>query len=458
MGWLGIDDTDSPRGGCTTFSLSEVVRAAGRLGFDLIGRPRLVRLNPNIPYKTRGNAALSARFGRGRGPARTIGRFPEGPVRAFARGAPLGPADRARLFEAAWESLERTARWGEPGTDPALVVSPRRLPASLYWRTVQEVVEPGTARRELEAAGALFRAGGDGRGLVGASAAVAWPGLHPTYELVAYRQPARLGRLRNVSSRSVARLASAHPELFLCTDPRTRRTLVAPHTACPVLYGLRSTRPEGLARLPAAVRSEPWERWIEFVTNQATGDHLVHRPTGVVPPFGSAVVEGTVRSAPETRAGGHVRFEVRPLRGGSGLECWAFEPTKVLPGIAAALRPGDLVRVWGGRADDPRLRLEGIEVLRTVPREGPGPNPRCEACGRRMESAGTGRGFRCRRDGVRAPPEARAVRFRGPAAPPPGRYHPTPSARRHLHPRAPEPGRPGESRLRWWLRRPQEAK
>ncbi|MDG6910341.1 MAG: DNA-binding protein, partial [Nitrososphaerota archaeon] len=54
---VGLDDTDSSRGYCTTY-------LAYRIAVDLqsdvrvLPFPRLVRLNPNIPFKTRGNAAV----------------------------------------------------------------------------------------------------------------------------------------------------------------------------------------------------------------------------------------------------------------------------------------------------------------------------------------------------------------------------------------------------------------
>jgi len=56
--WVGIDDTDSLKGGCTTYVATELV---DKLKYDLIGFPRLVRLNPNIPWKTRGNEQLHYR-------------------------------------------------------------------------------------------------------------------------------------------------------------------------------------------------------------------------------------------------------------------------------------------------------------------------------------------------------------------------------------------------------------
>ena len=49
--------------------------------FDIIGYPRLIRLNPNIPWKTRGNGAISLQVGKGKGSKKIIGvkgekRFP----------------------------------------------------------------------------------------------------------------------------------------------------------------------------------------------------------------------------------------------------------------------------------------------------------------------------------------------------------------------------------------------
>src|SRR5262245_31853751 len=56
---IGIDDTDSPSGGCTTYTMALISEELQRLGFEIDGYPCLVRLNPNVPLKTRGNAALA---------------------------------------------------------------------------------------------------------------------------------------------------------------------------------------------------------------------------------------------------------------------------------------------------------------------------------------------------------------------------------------------------------------
>ncbi|MBS3761266.1 MAG: tRNA(Ile2) 2-agmatinylcytidine synthetase, partial [Halodesulfurarchaeum sp.] len=56
---LGLDDTDSrDQGMCTTYVAAEVSKALHRSG-DRISKLRLLRLNPAVKHKTRGNAALA---------------------------------------------------------------------------------------------------------------------------------------------------------------------------------------------------------------------------------------------------------------------------------------------------------------------------------------------------------------------------------------------------------------
>jgi tRNA(Ile2)-agmatinylcytidine synthase len=416
--------------------LSELLGEARRADVDLLGEPRLVRLNPNIPWKTRGNAALAARFGEGRGTRRRIGEVDGRPVWSYARGRELSRARTRAWVDRAWEVVLRSSRSGTRGTDPAMVAVARPPPAALYWDAVREVVPVPRVREELRRRGAEIRTDGSDRGLVGAAAAIAWPEAHPTWELIAYRPSHRWGRAREVDRASVHRAAENHPTLFLCEDARTRRMLVAPHTPCPILFGLRGTDPTAPLAARRLVRSEPVDRWVLFCTNQGSGDHLVPRSFSERDPFTSGRWLGTVRSTPTVRPGGHVAFSVAD-QDGAELDCLAFEPTKTLPPVARSLRPGDRVRVWGSRGSDPVVRLEGIEILRLARREGHRRPPRCPTCERAADSLGRQRGFRCPGCRRRWPPEAAR-------APPPapefevGTYHPTPSARRHLAPRGPE--------------------
>jgi tRNA(Ile2)-agmatinylcytidine synthase len=434
MVWVGIDDTDSPAGGCTTWALTELVREAGALGLALVAEPRLVRLNPNIPWRTRGNAALAARFGIARGRGRTIGTLGGHPVRMYPGGRPLRLGEAGSFLARAWECVRDLAPEVE-GTDPALVATERPLASSLYWAAVREVVDPHEVETALARSGAVVHWRGSNAGVVGASAAIAWPGRRVTWEGLAYRPRARWGAPRTVDAASVRAVARQEPALFLCDDPRTRRLLVVPHTPCPILFGLRGREPRAVRRAVPRIRSEPVDRWLVFRTNQGTGDHLVRRRFAGFGPLLSGETSGTVRGSPEALTGGHVRFAIADEADGV-LSCLAYEPTKTLPGVAAQLHDGDRVTVWGSVGERPGLRLEGLRIDRLQPvtrRE----KPRCRDCLRPSRSLGADRGYRCPSCGRRWPPEAaiaRAVR-RGIAR---GVIHPTPSARRHLARLAPE--------------------
>src|SRR3990172_1439869 len=55
---IGLDDTDSRESMCTTYLAAVLIEKLKKYGI-VEGYPILVLLNPNIKYKTRGNAALA---------------------------------------------------------------------------------------------------------------------------------------------------------------------------------------------------------------------------------------------------------------------------------------------------------------------------------------------------------------------------------------------------------------
>ena len=59
---IGIDDTDSPRKGCTTYIAALATEYLETHDCVFIDYPNLVRLNPTIPWKTRGNGAIALRI------------------------------------------------------------------------------------------------------------------------------------------------------------------------------------------------------------------------------------------------------------------------------------------------------------------------------------------------------------------------------------------------------------
>ena len=59
---IGFDDTDSPTGMCTTFLAYKIVDLLKKQETEFLDFPKLIRFNPNIPWKTRGNGAVSLKL------------------------------------------------------------------------------------------------------------------------------------------------------------------------------------------------------------------------------------------------------------------------------------------------------------------------------------------------------------------------------------------------------------
>jgi tRNA(Ile2)-agmatinylcytidine synthase len=359
---LGFDDTDSRRGLCTTFLATEFVREFRE--WDLLGYPRLVRLNPNVPWKTRGNGALYLRFGTGRGTPCVVGEIGGEPVLAYPRGegAPVDDAFEARVRRV----LERWTDFDDPTTHPGYALLHRRPGPRLYWRAVREIVSIGEA---LAAASGCGRVRGykEGRGRIGALAAASWRPRDRTYEVLAYRQRSRWGTPRDVDESSVVEMDRRFPSTFNNYDAANRHVVIAPRSPCPVLLGIRGDDPADLPAALAALRTEPVDRWLLYETNQGTDDHLVPANGGALAPRTSVVVDGVVAATPRTVLGGHVVFAVRRPRGDS-VECAVYEPAKQLRRVARALRPGDALRVCGAVREAPRtINVEKVAVRSLAP-------------------------------------------------------------------------------------------
>jgi tRNA(Ile2)-agmatinylcytidine synthase len=431
--WVGIDDTDSPNGGCTTWVLTELLKEVRHL--DLIGYPRLVRLNPNVPFKTRGNAALSACWGHGTGKSVKVGDFGGKALVSYPRGGRTTRAERDELLDTVVKVVRRSAQWGQKGTDPAISISEKLLPEELYWRTVREKVTPSQAMEYLvRVPGSISIAYGDGQGAVGATASIAWPARKRTWEIISYRPRERWGTKRVVSADSVRRMDSEYPDTFLSWDKRTRRVLITPHTPCPILFGIRGRKPLHLPEALSKIVCEPFDRWVIFMSNQATGDHLQDVQISEAAPGTSPVLRGRLLRPPRTLRGGHVLFDLADPTG--EIQCMVFEPTKTLAPVARQLKPGDRLKVWGSLSWDEKertLRVEGMEVLRMAPSWRKLSNPVCPSCGHSTSSLGRGKGFRCKRCRVTVPTES-APSARETREDLSGTHMPTFSARRHLAP------------------------
>jgi len=92
---IGFDDTDSPDRGCTTYIAALLVEKFGSIGVQFTDYPNLIRLNPNVPWKTRGNGALCLRF------------------KCQEKNAP-------KIKEIVMDTIEANSELGYGGTDPGI--------------------------------------------------------------------------------------------------------------------------------------------------------------------------------------------------------------------------------------------------------------------------------------------------------------------------------------------------
>ena len=396
MPYISLDDTDSVKGMCTTFLLTEVIREFPEM--DVIGYPRLVRLNPNIPWKTRGNAALSVRLGKGYGRKVKIGEIEGKGIYAYERGRDAG--DIEEIFEKVKALVEKWAVFDDVKTNPGLVVSKRKIPEGYYWKAVRGVVELDDAISELDKVGAPYHGFKNRRGLIGATGALSWRPRKRTYELIAYRYPERWGTEREIDEESVKEMDRRFPETFDNYDYRNRYIAIKPNTPCPILYGIRAVVPYRLEEAHRTVKGEKEERWMIFQSNQGTDDHLVRKRISEINGYESVIIRGKVVGEPRTIEGGHVIFSIDD---GTGvIDCAAYEPTKEFRDVVRELIKGDFIEVYGGVHDRPfTLNIEKMRVINLEKKIVKVHNPRCPKCGKRMKSTGRDGYYRCKRCGIK---------------------------------------------------------
>ena len=377
---VAIDDTDSrERGMCTTYAAALV---AERLGASAVSGRFLVRLNPAVPHKTRGNAALAL----------------------------VTDATPERALEAARAVVDREAMTDDDRTNPGIVVAPDTptdVPddvAAWTTRAMRELLDPDEARDRCSRHGYPTEAWGTGQGLVGALAAVGAPrawertGLDPTYETISYRERDRWGTPRDVDADSLFAAADEwYPTVWDTVDRGTGEPVAVPNAPGPVLHGIRGDDPEATRACAAAVESESVERRVTFTTNQGTDAHLADGTLPDVRDGRAYRLDATVTRPPETREGGHVFLGVTDHDAAPDfvLDCAAFAPTGRFRDRVRALRVGDDLTACG-EVTDGTLKLEKFAVRSLVRTERV--TPACPECGRRMESAGRGQGYRCRGD------------------------------------------------------------
>ena len=330
--WLGIDDTDSLDGGCTTQVFHELLNALPCKH----GEPRLTRLWPFAAQRTRGNASLSVEIYSDDSIVEWLDNYWNENI------LPL----KGILSESEHSDRKQYA------SDPGMTLFKDQPDESYYWNAV---------RGEVGFLEGGYQWGGKGR--IGATASCAWRAKTSTWEGIAWRTGER-----NVSENALE-LVDGLDGTFLCRDPRTKRGLISPRGPCPVMFGVRATTRD-VARKATDIlveNSAPTSGSRVFLTNQATGDHIES----------SQVSQITTK---EIIQGGHVILNCDMI---------AFRDSGDVNKIAQWVEVGDSIE-WMGLHYEGIYHLEAIKVTDSNKKV----RPLCE-CGARMKSMGANQGVRC---------------------------------------------------------------
>lgn len=398
--WIGIDDTDSHLGGCTTFVAGNILSQIQQLDLNLIGYPRLVRLNPNVPWKTRGNGSVSFQIGNGCGNPLKIGRMHGNDIISYPilEKSHIEQSSIDQCKELLVNEICSMAQLEENNTNPGVVIVEEQFSESLYWEAVRTILQKDKILSKIKDEKGWFKEFKNGRGIIGAAASIAWRGSHDsTYELITYREKDRWGTSRSIDECSVIKMDKQIPLTFDNYDYVEHHINIMPHSPCPVLFGVRA---ESAGVLPACmniIQTESFDDWLIFASNQGTDDHLVPSSINKVHPFQSVILKGTVVSPPITIIGGHVIFSMAD-KNNHVIDCAGYEPTKQFRDIIRQIEPGDVVKVYGGVRKKPfTINLEKIEVIHCVDVMEKVENPVCPVCKKHMKSKGKNQGYICKK-------------------------------------------------------------
>mgnify|MGYP005849159057 CR=1 FL=1 len=381
---LGLDDTDSKKGGCTTYLTALLIEELKKFNVEFIDYPGLIRLNPNVPWKTRGNGALNLRF-------------------------TYSAEYEEEIKETAIALWEKHSAVNEKGTDPGIVLyKAAEIPGELTAfskRAQTTVVTLKEAMMLIKKVCAEALGYNTCRGIIGALAAIGETLQRDhTYELIAYRTPENLGSKRRIDEDSIFEMdKKTQPFTFNNVDWEKKRVIITPRGPDPIFFGIRGETPQIVKQAFQMVKTlEPVERWVIFRSNQGTDAHL--KPVeklNQIEPCCSVIVKGVVSQSPRIVPVRHVIFSIKDET--AEVDCAAYEPTGDLRKIARELVVGDEIEAFGAVhnatfSKPVTINLEKIRVL-TLAQPSKTENPLCPNCQKRLKSMGKNQGFRCEKCG-----------------------------------------------------------
>ncbi|MHA1556975.1 MAG: TiaS agmantine-binding domain-containing protein, partial [Candidatus Heimdallarchaeota archaeon] len=324
--YIGFDDTDSLRGSCTTHLATLIIHEI----FDQVSFldfPNLIRLNPNIPYKTRGNGAVALRI--------------EGEEK-----------DLEYCKEIVIDKVKNLSEVDDENTNPGIAFVENKIPKEIIahsQRAMWDVISIKEAEKFSSFSNVEIIKFKLGRGIIGALGAIGNPLKGDfTYEHLSYRESKKFGTKRLIDSDSIYSADKETPLTFNNIDYEYDSIMILPRGADPVFTGIRGETVEEVRKAYSLIKPlEKLPMQMVFRTNQHTNQHFSEKfSINELKPHISAIVEVEVTKEPHNIEGSHLIFSVGDTTG--KIDYAAYEPSKRFRGQLSKLLIGDKITVFGG--------------------------------------------------------------------------------------------------------------
>ena len=372
---IGIDDTDSPKGMCTTFLAYKIITRLRKEDVDFLDFPNLVRFNPNIPWKTRGNGAVGFKI---------------------STSNPKKIKNLVKKFVKQYSDVKN-------GANPGLVFfQDQKIPDDFFKLSsdaMWKLIHRNDAKKILTKHNLDYFYLGNGQGLVGATSVIGYNFDDQTFELLSYRKSSQFGKKRRLDKSKVKLMQEkTYPNTFNSFDLKKNKVLLMPHGPDPVFFGVRGEKSSTLITASKMIQpKEKLQGYLIFKSNQGTGDHLKNEiDVNDFSPYTSGTLTGIVNSKPIISKGGHIFFSI--IVKNKEINCAVYKPTRITD-VAKELIVGDKIKVGGGirkaTKNLPRiLNLEFIQIIK-LEKNFKFVNPLCHNCNKHMKSKGKNQDFQC---------------------------------------------------------------
>ena len=374
--YIGLDDFDSKYGGCTTHLAFKIIKELINKGFIIDDYPRLVRLNPDVPWKTRGNGAVAFKVKYHKS------------------------KDKNKIIHIV-KGLTEDYHINYAKTDAGVIVCFGSIPEEfrkIYKRALSFLVPLSTVYEALNRHdNILYWYWGTGRGLIGAAAALG-ADLHNkdhTYEILVYRPLNIRHRKRKINAKELVYKDPANT--FANIDYETKRILITPHGPDPVILGIRGESPIDVYKAKEMIKIyEIIDGWITYITNQGTFENLKKIRICEISPFTQVIIKGKVIGRPHIIPGGHILLKVTD--GTGEIDVMIYEPSGKIRKMVQEVMNGDELIIGGGvKIKDRKITLN-TQLIKPLKREYTLEKPPiCPKCLKPMKSLGWNKGYECKR-------------------------------------------------------------